>query len=275
MSTGTPPPPWSPGRKHWKVTTAIAIGAVCVGAGSTGAAVYTAMKDQKPPTVRAIIEPPAVSNVPSVPSPPTAQDTMCSQKQGDKVAGWGPDRPLFKGNDSDWPALNSIQENPQLGDERAFYGIRESGSKDLWKHSITVERGKTYTIRVYVDNNAKQLNLAARGVRLMVNLPTCTGLSIGSQALLKGENNFPREIWSGINLTAPDRFNLNFIEGSARVYGNSYGEEGRFIDETFFTSRGVLLGSDDLDGELKPGYGNALYFTYQVRPQFADKTQTS
>lgn len=264
----SPMPPWAPGPRHWKITTVIAVGAVVIAAVSAGTSIYTATKDQKDPTVRAIIDPPDWANLPAS-KKPSSQKNTCSDKQNAFEGGWGPERPLFDAKvGTSYATLNSVQNNPNIGDERGFYGIRESGTEGSWKRRITLERGKEYVIRAYIDNTSD--SKIAEGVRVMVDLPTCTGRSIESSGMLTSENAYPLQVWGAIGMTSPEPFNLAYVKDSARLYGNYTGKEGRFIDPAFLTSRGVLVGSRDLDGNVGPGYENALYFTFHVRPQFTE-----
>ncbi|MEV7318077.1 hypothetical protein AB0N56_34750 [Streptomyces microflavus] len=262
----SPLPPWTPGPKHWKITTAIAVGAVVIAAASAGTSIYTATKDQKDPTVRAIIDPPDWANLPPS-KKPTSQKSVCNDEQNLFKGGWGPERPLFDVKaDTSYATLNSVQNNPNFGDERGFYGIRESGTDGSWKSQITLERGKEYVIRAYINSDSK----VAEGVRVMVSLPTCTGRSIPSSGILTSENAYPLRVWGDIGMTSPEPFNLVYVDDSARLYGNYLGKKGRFIDPSFLTSQGALVGSRDLDGNVGSGHKNALYFTFLVRPQFAE-----
>lgn len=261
-------PPWAPGLKHWKITTAVAVSAVVIAAVSAGTAIYTATKDQADPTVRAIIDPPDWANLPAS-KKPASQKSACSDKQNVFKGGWGPERPLFDAKVGiSYATLNSVQNNPDVGDERGFYGIRESGVDGSWKRQITLERGKEYVIRAYINNTSD--SKVAEGVRVMVSLPTCTGRSIASSGILTSENAYPLKVWGDIGMTSPEPFNLAYVDDSARLYGNHMGKNGRFVDPAFLTSRGALVGSRDLDGKVDPDYENAVYFTFHVRPQFAE-----
>lgn len=195
---------------------------------------------------------------------------MCTDDPDRSMSGWGPARPLYDSDSSPYATLDSLWENPNIGDERAFYGVREEGSTAPWSQDLEVKPGKRYVVRAYIHNNAGSDRAVARDVNLAVNLPTCSGLSIGSNAFVKASNTFPNEMWGSITFTSSRTFNLAYVEGSAHLYGNAYGKDGVKIKGTaFLTSAGTLLGSAALDGKVRAGYENALYFTYVVRPQFA------
>lgn len=76
---------------------------------------------------------------------------------------WGPERQTYTvEKPADHVTFNSITNNPSIGDERNFVGIREAGTNNLWSDNMTVQNGKEYTVRMYVHNNAAEnLNLVA------------------------------------------------------------------------------------------------------------------
>lgn len=189
---------------------------------------------------------------------------------------WGPTRATYT---IEQPAkvvtFNSITNNPNIGDERNFVGIRETGTTALWSDSKAVEKGKTYTVRMYVHNNAAaNLNLVAENVTAKFNLPTTTAKSIQVNGFLNSSNATPTEVYDHAIFTASENFNLAYVSGSLKYENNVFGAAGIALPESIFTSAGAKLGYDKLDGRIPGCFEYAGYVTFQVKPQFAE-VQTS
>src|ERR1700744_1174775 len=110
------------------------------------------------------------------------------------VMAWGPDRPTFTmDNPSDHVAFDSITDNPSVGDERNFVGIRPdtggNGINNVWTDNQTVTGGDTYLVRMYVHNDAaSNLNLVAQNVTAKFNVPNTTGKSVQVDGFLDTSN---------------------------------------------------------------------------------------
>ncbi len=189
---------------------------------------------------------------------------------------WGPTRATYTiEQPADHVTFNSITNNPNIGDERNFVGIRETGTTALWSDSKAVEKGKTYTVRMYVHNNAAaNLNLVAENVTAKFNLPTTTGKSIQVNGFLNSSNATPTEVYDHAIFTGSEDFNLAYVSGSLKYENNVFGAAGIALPESIFTSAGALLGYDKLDGRIPGCFEYAAYVTFQVKPQFAE-TQVS
>lgn len=184
---------------------------------------------------------------------------------------YGPDRPTYTvAQPANHVTFNSITDNPGVGDERDFVGIREKGTTGVWKNNMTVERNKEYVVRAYVHNNASEnLNLVAQNTRAMFNLPTTTGRSIEVQGSISADNASPRSVWDEATFNGTEDFNLAYVPGTLKYSNNVFGSAGVDLSESIFTSAGAQLGYDKLDGKI-PGcfkYDGYVYFT--VKPQFA------
>ncbi|MDB5177809.1 MAG: exported protein of unknown function [Candidatus Saccharibacteria bacterium] len=184
---------------------------------------------------------------------------------------WGPDRPTYTiEQPADHVTFNSITNNPNIGDERNFVGIRESGTSTTWTDNMNVEKGKEYTVRVYVHNNAAaNLNKVAQDVTAKVNLPTTTGKSIQVDGLISSSNASPTEVWDQANFKSNEDFNLAYVAGSLKFENNAFGAAGTAIPESVFTNAGAKLGYDKLDGKIPGCFQYAGYLTFKVKPQFA------
>ncbi|NTW61438.1 DUF11 domain-containing protein [Candidatus Saccharibacteria bacterium] len=183
---------------------------------------------------------------------------------------WGPDRPTFTmDHPADHITFNSITDNPNIGDERNFVGIRESGTNNLWTDNMTVESGKTYTVRMYVHNNAaSNLNLVAHDVTATFNLPTNTGKSIRVDGFIDSSNASPTEVYDSATFNSSQDFNLAYVSGSLEYENNVFGSNGAALSESIFTASGVKLGYDKLDGNIPGCLQYAGYVSFSVKPQF-------
>lgn len=183
---------------------------------------------------------------------------------------WGPGRATFTiANPASYVTFNSITDNPNIGDERNFVGIRESGTSGLWQDSQAVTPGKEYVVRLYVHNNAaSNLNLVAQNVKASVNLPTNTAKSIEVQGFINSSNAKPTEVYDHATFTSDQNFNLAYVPGTLKYYNNANGN-GFTLPESVFTSSGASLGYDKMDGKIPGCFQYAGYLTFIVKPQFA------
>ena len=196
---------------------------------------------------------------------------------------WGPSRDTFTiEKPSDHVAFNSITNNPEIGDERNFVGIRETTAANTWKDDITVQKGKEYFVRMYVHNNAAaNLNLVAENVTAKFNLPVTTGKSIQVNGFLnasnvgadtKGNKGAYAEVYDHATFNSTTDFNLAYVSGSLKYENNAFGAAGTPLSESIFTSAGTKLGYDKLDGKIPGCFQYDGYVTFKVKPQFAEET---
>jgi hypothetical protein len=218
----------------------------------------------------------ASSDIPTItaaPSPTSESDSGCLNRVDQKWGyGWGPVRPIYSGTrEPDHATFNSTSDNPNIGDERAFVGIKDARSNDPggWLGNIEAEPGHQYRVRVYVRNDAS--STTAGSTKLMLDVPTCTGSSIAIYGFVDSPDAFPGTVWSGVGIWARNQFNLDYVEGSAVLYNNAHGDgvplgeaESRLLSGT-----GQLLGYDSLDGTFRGGFQYAAYVSFLVQPQFA------
>jgi uncharacterized repeat protein (TIGR01451 family) len=187
------------------------------------------------------------------------------------VFAWGPTRDTFTiEKPADHVTFNSITNNPNIGDERNFVGIREVGSANTWYDDVTAQEGKEYYVRMYVHNNAaSSLNLVAHDVTAKFNLPTTTGQSIRVDGFLDSSNATPNEVYDSATFNSSTNFNLSYVSGSLKYENNYFGPNGTALPESIFTSTGAKLGYDKLDGNIPGCFQYAGYVTFIVKPQFA------
>lgn len=187
----------------------------------------------------------------------------------DNVAGWGPARPVVGPSTFlNWPSFNSDSDNPAVGgDERNFVSIRENGSLQAWFNDIHVESGKTYMIRMYITNSAKDSDeTVAVNTKVRIPLPSCKGKRIAINGFVSSTNAFPFEVWGGINLIADRPFQVAYVADSAMLTSNAF-PKGLALPGTGFLAGdgGALVGLHSLDGTVRGGWENAMYFSMLVR----------
>ena len=181
---------------------------------------------------------------------------------------WGPSRPTYTmAHPADHVTFDSITDNPNIGDERNFVGIRETGTTNQWSDNMTVQSGKEYTVRLYVHNNAaSNLNLIAKDVTAIVNLPTTTGKSIRVDGFIDSTNAAPKEVYDSATFNSGTDFNLAYVKGSL-IYENNV--KTFTLPESIFTSAGAKLGYTSMNGQIPGCLQYAGYVSFNVKPQFA------
>jgi len=187
---------------------------------------------------------------------------------------WGPSRPTYTmAKPADHVTFDSITDNPNIGDERNFVGIRETGTTANWSDDMTVQSGKEYTVRMYVHNNAaSNLNLVAQNVTATFNLPTTTGKSITVNGFIDSTNASPKEVYDSATFNSGTDFNLAYVKGSL-IYENNV--KTFTLPESIFTSAGAKLGYTSMNGQIPGCLQYAGYVSFTVKPQFAPTPNSS
>lgn len=197
------------------------------------------------------------------------------------VNAWGPERKTFTmEKPADYVTFNSITNNA-IGDERYFVAASEytgNSNNNVFSDNTIVEDGKEYVVRMYVHNNAgENLGLVAENVRAYVILPTDLASSITVSGKIYSSNANPTTVWDETHFSSKngEKFNLAYVDGSAKYYNFDQNNKLRTfsLDELndsndLFTSKGHLLGYDQMDGKI-PGCNNySGYLTFHVKAQF-------
>jgi len=168
---------------------------------------------------------------------------------------------------ADHVTFDSITDNPNIGDERNFVGIREAGSQNLWYDTMNVQAGKEYIVRMYVHNNAAaNLKLVAKDVTAKVYLPTNTAKSLQVNGFIDSSNAKPTEVYDHAIFTSSQDFNLAYIKDSL-IFENNV--KTFSLPESIFTSTGAKLGYTSMDGNIPGCIQYAGYVSFKVKPQFA------
>lgn len=186
---------------------------------------------------------------------------------------WGPARTTFTvAQPADHVVFNSITDNPVVGDERQFVGIKDNTNTAAggWQNSVVAQPGHEYLVRVYIHNNAAaNLNLVAQNTRVTAALSTATGKSVPITAYVSADNASPQKVWADVSLTSAQDFNIAYVPGSAMLYNNVTGQAGRGVSDSIVNPGGALVGYQSNDGKIPGCFQYAGYLTFKVKAQFA------
>ena len=145
--------------------------------------------------------------------------------------------------------FNSIT-NGKIGDERNFVGAKLSGTTSVKDNEISVEDGKTYTVRLYVHNNSPLgVDKTAENVTVNFALPTTVGKSHTVVGYINASNAMPNRYWDEVKFVSDDNFYLEYVDGSARYTNAKLGTVA--LPNEVITS-GAKIGYSGLNGKI-PG----------------------
>ena len=186
---------------------------------------------------------------------------------------WGPGRPTYTvAHPADHITFDSITDNPVVGDERQFVGIKDASNTAAggWQNTVTAQPGHEYLVRIYVHNNAaSNLNLVAKNTRVTAALSTATAKSVPITGYISADNAAPKSVYADVNLTSAQNFNIAYEPGTAVLYNNVTGQAGRTVSDSIVNNGGALVGYTANDGNWPGCFQYAGYITFKVKPQFA------
>ena len=185
-------------------------------------------------------------------------------------AGWGPEREMFtvESGGAPYPAFNSISDNPNLGDERNFVGLRNAANDtSRWRDDVWAKPGETYNMRVYVNNAGLDVNgTVSAGIiqeaRVSVGIRHNEGES-SVYAMLSGKN--VTTVYDGATLHVDPNVGVAFDTEDILLEGYAFADGGFALDSGIFAPDGTLLGYEQMDGFVKPGYEYAFYIVLKVK----------
>jgi uncharacterized repeat protein (TIGR01451 family) len=187
---------------------------------------------------------------------------------GGVVLAYGPARPTYTTQSpADHITFNSITNNASYGDERNFTTIKDASNTAAggFKDNITVENGKEYMVSVLVHNNAaSNLNLVSRNTRIAVNVPTTYSNSVQLDGFVNSDNASPKEIFDSVVLTSDKKFNVSYVQGSAKYYNNVF-TSGTPLSNNIVTNAGALVGYNAMDGNVPGCYQYSGYAIFKVK----------
>lgn len=200
---------------------------------------------------------------------------------------WGPERQTFTWQKpSDHAALNSMTDNPVVGDERNFVRIKKYGTNDKYTDNVTAEPGAEYEVHVFFHNNsAANLNDPVtkknytQNTRLRID-QIAASITKGQSAMIKGTlsatNASPKEIWDTAYIQTNETVSLRYVRGSARIHTAGKLNNKVIDDEALFgKAGGTFVGYDKW--RLLPGcneYSGSVTFRIKVDKAGFDMNKT-
>lgn len=202
---------------------------------------------------------------------------------------WGPNRPTYSINaPADHVTMNSITDNPKIGDERNFMRVREQSARnETYADSIAVTPGKEYVVFVYYHNNASSTFNSdahnkkgiARGAYMKSQIPAIVKNNTPTKATayVGASNANPAEVYDDItfeNKTGGD-VEMRYVPGSTTIH-NLGPTNGKILPDTILSGGGIKLGYDAIDGNLPGCNQYAGFVTYRVKaeqPNFTFKKE--
>lgn len=188
---------------------------------------------------------------------------------------------VFEDSDYEWYEATHDGKSIPVGviqDERNFVGARENtgkneGAMNIWNgDEIKVEDGKTYFVRLYVNNNGPNGKTgASENTRVKFYVPTESANTITIKGLIKSSNAVPSEYWDYVNFTSDIPFHLEYINDSASLCNNFYTHTDtvdnsyKLDDELITGADGVLIGYDVMNGIVPGGYQFDCYIVICVK----------
>lgn len=160
--------------------------------------------------------------------------------------------------------LNSISDNPTVGNELYFVQAHKNGSSDLYEASeISVEDGMTYMVRMYVHNNNRYgEKMTAKDVTARAVIPTESSNKLSISGVISSSNATPNKVWDDIVFKSDSNFHLVYQTGSAH-WESKGASQGALSDDLI--KGGVKLGYNSLNGELPGCFGYSGYVTFKVK----------
>ncbi len=199
---------------------------------------------------------------------------------------WGPEREMYtiESGGSMIPTFNSITDNPNLGDERNFVGLRSDTGADIenrWFDQYRIAAGDEILMRVFVNNSgydyaheADEPGPSLEDVRLRIGMSKSpSGTEASVYGLLSASN--ANSVWDGATLHFDERTEVSFDLDWSFLENNGFPNGGRELGGDAFGEDGVLLGYDRLDGLIPPGYQYDAYVTVRIRATAKDGSEVA
>jgi hypothetical protein len=207
---------------------------------------------------------------------PHESETSNNGSESKKIETWGPDRILYSWDvRADHPTLNSIYNDPAMGDERNFVRIRKADSDEKFTDNVLAEPGAEYEVQIFFHNNADPVlndntgKNFAKGIRLRVD-SIVGNITNGQSAQITGrisaENTTPAEVWDTAYIQTKRPVALRYVRGSARIH-NGGKLNGQLIDDEALFGKygGTFIGYNQWG--LLPGgekYSGSIIFKIKV-----------
>ena len=191
-------------------------------------------------------------------------------------AGWGPERETFTVDQpATYPSFNSIIDNPDIGDERSFVGLRhlkfngvKAVGENIWNNHIWARAGDTLLVRIYVNNvGADNFDVVAAGHIQQARLRIALYHAEREHSIfgeLSAVN--AKTVWDGATVHVDEGVGIEFVSNSLILENNVHpGPIGLALDQDAVQRDGVLLGYQEMDGAIRPGYQYDSYISIELK----------
>lgn len=172
--------------------------------------------------------------------------------------------------------LNSVSDNPDIGDERNFLLAQRLGndSDGIWHTGyINVKSPGEYLLKLYVCNNHPNgYQAVAEGVRVVFDIPKGKAETIEVAGCIFSRNAEPKNYLSSIVFKSEKQvFHLECGQEPAILYNGGIGKEGFSLGNMAIKqplNQGVRIGYDGFDGRIPGGRKYASSIILKVRVVF-------
>lgn len=192
---------------------------------------------------------------------------------------WGPSRTLYRCMPDgkciapNHAVLDSIANDPRVGNEAAFMRAKVMGSLGSMRRRVNVRVGDTVLVRALIENDAAingihRQSLVAHGTRFNLSIPTNSSSELPLIGHISATNAAPRRIYDGVFLSSKKRFAVEYDWGSA-VLANRTHKALSLSDDIL--GEGALVGSGRPNGTFPPGLSNnaAVFLLVHIVPPTA------
>ncbi len=194
-------------------------------------------------------------------------------KEATLEGGWGPHRAVYSYKDgAPFVTINSCNDNPNIGDERAFVALRKVPVPgwevpNVWHNDVWTKDGEEYFVRVYVRNccdtdRSGGPATVAHGVRVRIFL--MLGPDRAAVFAVIGSDNATK-VWDGATLHYDPGVVPEFDQQGAKLENNAHPNGGYMLGPEIFSLGGVQIGYDQMDGQVPSGFPYACYITTKLR----------
>lgn len=188
---------------------------------------------------------------------------------------WSPDRPTYTIEEpAPHVTFNSITNNPNYGDERTFFDVKDAANTGQggFVDRAEVENGQELLLRVYVHNNAAS-NLngenfdgegVAKNSKVRIHLPTATDDALRANAYISADNATPEVVADTVDFTGNGKnFSLEYVPGSATAYTNAV-PSGYAVSDTIVNG-GAPVGYTGANGTIPGCFEYTAIVTIKVK----------
>jgi len=191
---------------------------------------------------------------------------------------WGPDRRTFTvASPAPYVTFNSITDNPNYGDERTFYDVKDAKNTNHggFVDRVKVQDGQELLLRTYVHNNAAD-NLngknfdgpgVAKNTKVRIHLPSAVADTLRSNSYISADNANPGTVHDTVDFYGDNAFKLEYVAGSAVEYTNAV-PSGMKLNDSIVTT-GAPIGYRQADGNVPGCFEYTAIVTIKVKVKMA------